>query len=155
LTNILDGRSLPVYGDGSNIRDWLYVGDHAAGIGAVLDRGKPGETYNIGGNNEWANLDIVRLLCSALDQRFAADATLAERFPHSPCAQGRSAETLIEFVEDRAGHDWRYAIDASKIERELGFSPAETFETGIAKTIDWYLAREDWWRPLLSRRDLA
>jgi len=114
-----------------------------------------GETYNIGGNNEWANIDIVRLLCRALDARFAADTSLAERFPASPCARGESADSLITFVEDRAGHDWRYAIDASKIERELGFSPAETFETGIAKTLDWYLDREDWWRPLLERSALA
>ncbi len=148
LTNILDGRPLPVYGDGSNIRDWLYVGDHARGISRVIEAGDPGETYNIGGNNEWANIAIVELLCDLLDTRFADDPELAQRFPASPAARGE-ARTLITFVEDRAGHDWRYAIDASKIERELGFTPAETFETGIARTIDWYLANEAWWRPLL------
>jgi len=150
LTNILDGRPLPVYGDGTNIRDWLYVEDHARGIERVITDGQPGETYNIGGNNEWANIDIVNLLCVALDQRFSVDSTLAERFPDSPAAGGDSA-SLITYVDDRAGHDWRYAIDADKIERMLGFSPVETFETGIAKTLDWYLANEVWWRPLLKR----
>ena len=150
LTNILDGRPLPVYGDGSNIRDWLYVRDHARGIEQVLLHGTPGETYNIGGHNEWNNLDIVKLLCTLLNERFAGDSLLADHFPHSPAASGE-AESLITFVEDRAGHDWRYAIDAGKIQRELGFVPKETFETGIAKTVDWYLGHEHWWRPLLNR----
>ena len=148
LTRILDGRKLPVYGDGSNIRDWLYVTDHARGIATILESGAPGETYNIGGWNEWANLDIVKLLCREMDARFAAEVQLASRFPKAPQARGASADTLIEFVQDRAGHDWRYAIDAAKIERELGFRPQETFETGLAKTIDWYLDNESWWRPL-------
>ena len=151
LTNILDGLPLPIYGDGSNIRDWLYVRDHCEGIERVIERGTVGETYNIGGNNEWANLDIVKLLCRLVDEKFASNSGLAGRFTQSPAAFGESA-SLIQFVEDRAGHDWRYAIDASKIERELGFAPAETFETGIAKTLDWYLDNEDWWRPLLKRR---
>ena len=115
----------------------------------MLQGGTPGEVYNIGGQNEWANLDIVRLLCRVLDERFAADETLAERFPKAPAARGLSSENLIEFVTDRAGHDWRYAIDASKIESELGFVPEETFETGLSKTVDWYLDNEDWWRSLL------
>ena len=151
LTNILDGLPLPIYGDGSNIRDWLYVRDHCEGIERVIERGTVGENYNIGGNNEWANLDIVKLLCRLVDEKFASNSGLAGRFTQSPAASGESA-SLIQFVEDRAGHDWRYAIDASKIERELGFAPAETFETGIAKTLDWYLDNEDWWRPLLKRR---
>jgi dTDP-glucose 4,6-dehydratase len=150
ITRILDGGPLPVYGDGSNIRDWLYVGDHCQGIARVIEAGTVGETYNIGGNNEWANLDIVQLLCSMMDRRFAADPGLHDRFPQSPAVRGE-AHSLIQFVEDRAGHDWRYAIDASKIERELGFAPHETFETGIAKTLDWYLDNEQWWRPLLAR----
>ena len=151
LTNILNGRALPVYGDGSNIRDWLYVADHARGIERVIDAGEAGETYNIGGNNEWANLAIVELLCDHLDRRFAEQPELAGNYPASPAAAGES-RSLIRFVEDRAGHDWRYAIDASKVERTLGFTPLETFETGIAKTIDWYLANEGWWRPLLGDR---
>jgi len=149
LTNLLRGRALPVYGDGSNIRDWLYVEDHCRGIELVLQKGEVGDTYNIGGNNEWNNLDIVHLLCDQMDTRFAGTPGLADRFPDAPGAQGRSARELITFVEDRAGHDWRYAIDASKITRELGYKPRESFETGLERTLDWYLANEDWWRPLL------
>ena len=141
---------LPIYGDGSNIRDWLYVHDHACGIERVLIDGVVGETYNIGGNNEWTNNDIVHLLCKMVNERFAAEPELGARYPLSPAVRGE-AESLINYVDDRAGHDWRYAIDAGKIERELGFSPVETFETGMTKTLDWYLANEDWWRPLLSR----
>ena len=150
LTRILDSGPLPVYGDGSNIRDWLYVEDHARGIARILESGTVGEVYNIGGHNEWANLDIVRLLCQMMDERFAADEALAIRFPKAPQARGESAASLIEFVKDRAGHDWRYAIDATKIELDLGFTPQETFETGLAKTIDWYLNNEAWWRSLLQ-----
>lgn len=149
LTNILRGLPLPVYGDGSNIRDWLYVEDHCRGIELVLKGGTVGETYNIGGNNEWTNLDIVHLLCDRLDARFAAEPELASRYPDGPCARGESARTLIEFVTDRAGHDWRYAIDAGKIERELGYSPQESFASGLERTLDWYLANDSWWRPLL------
>ncbi|MEZ5570683.1 MAG: dTDP-glucose 4,6-dehydratase [Halioglobus sp.] len=149
LTNILRGLSLPVYGDGSNIRDWLYVEDHCRGIELVLLRGAVGETYNIGGNNEWTNLDIVHLLCDQMDARFAADPSLAQRFPCAPGATGKSARELITFVTDRAGHDWRYAIDASKISRELGYTPHESFVTGLHRTLDWYLSNEQWWRPLL------
>ncbi len=119
-------KPIPVYGNGSNIRDWLYVEDHCRGIDAVIRRGTPGETYNIGGCNEWANIDIARLICQLLDQRRPAHA------PH---------ERLISFVTDRPGHDWRYAIDADKIARALDWRPLETFQTGIAKTVDWYLAQ--------------
>jgi dTDP-glucose 4,6-dehydratase len=150
LTNILRGLPLPVYGDGSNIRDWLYVEDHCQGIEQVIKKGVVGETYNIGGNNEWRNLDIVELLCQRLDARFSADATLSQRYPDAPQASGGSARDLIQFVEDRAGHDWRYAIDASRISNELGYNPRESFETGIERTLDWFLANEDWWRPLLQ-----
>lgn len=150
LTNILGGLPLPVYGDGSNIRDWLYVEDHCRGIELVLQTGKVGEVYNIGGNNEWSNLAIVELLCDQLDQRFAADPELSLRFPLAPPVRGGSARDLIEFVEDRAGHDWRYAIDAGKIMGELGYAPHESFETGLQRTLDWYLSQEEWWRPLLK-----
>ncbi len=150
LTNILRGRALPIYGDGMNIRDWLHVEDHCRGISLVLQQGQVGDTYNIGGNNEWANIDIVQLLCDSIDARFAGDSRLAERYPQTPAASGGAARSLIEYVTDRAGHDRRYAIDAGKISRELGYDPHYSFETGIEATIDWYLDHEDWWRPLLS-----
>ncbi|MFT7288515.1 MAG: dTDP-glucose 4,6-dehydratase [Halieaceae bacterium] len=151
ITNILRGRPLPVYGDGSNIRDWLYVEDHCRGIDRVLTGGEVGESYNIGGNNEWNNLAIVQLLCVRLDARFAANGELAQHYPDAPGAQGAAAAELISFVEDRAGHDWRYAIDASRAMNELAYRPLETFETGIERTLDWFLANETWWRPLLQR----
>ena len=150
LTNILRGRPLPVYGDGMNIRDWLFVTDHCRGIELVLQGGRIGETYNIGGNNEWANIDIVELLCARIDARFAREPGLARRFPDAPAAKGAEATSLIEFVTDRAGHDRRYAIDAGKIMGELGYRPAHRFEEGIELTLDWFLENESWWRPLLS-----
>jgi dTDP-glucose 4,6-dehydratase len=149
LTNILRGRPLPVYGDGKNIRDWLFVEDHCRGIELVLEGGAPGETYNIGGNNEWTNIEIVKLLCNRMDALFAERPELAGRFPQAPAVSGGSAADLIEYVTDRAGHDRRYAIDASKITRELGYRPQHSFETGLDVTLDWYLDNESWWRPLL------
>ena len=130
IVNALAGKPLPVYGDGQQIRDWLYVTDHCSAIRAVLARGRLGETYNIGGWNEKANIDIVRTVCGLLD----------ELRPDSAGSYAR----LITYVKDRPGHDRRYAIDARKIERELGWRPAETFETGIRKTVEWYLANSDW-----------
>nr|VFK63962.1 MAG: dTDP-glucose 4,6-dehydratase [Candidatus Kentron sp. UNK]VFK70979.1 MAG: dTDP-glucose 4,6-dehydratase [Candidatus Kentron sp. UNK] len=150
ILDVLHGKPIPVYGDGSNIRDWLYVADHCRAIEQVIRYGEAGETYNIGGNNEWRNIDIARLLCRLLDDAFTHDSTLSIRFPDAPPASGDRSEELITFVEDRPGHDWRYAIDAAKAERELGFTPMERFETGIRKTIDWYLANEDWWRDVMS-----
>ncbi|MDA0805928.1 MAG: dTDP-glucose 4,6-dehydratase [Proteobacteria bacterium] len=150
MLNILGGKALPIYGDGSQIRDWLFVDDHNRGIERVIKAGRVGETYNIGGHNEWRNLDVVTLLCELFDARFAADPTLAMRFPDSPCAVGQSAKSLITFVTDRPGHDTRYAIDASKISDELGFVPAETFDSGLAKTVDWYLHNEEWWKAILD-----
>ena len=149
LTNILHDKPLPVYGDGKQIRDWLYVADHAKGIDLVLQSGKLGENYNIGGNNEWANIDIVKLLCNLLNKVFSDDASLHTRFPLAKSAINGSAENLIEFVTDRAGHDRRYAIDPSKSNDELGYVPTESFESGIEKTIQWYLNNEVWWKPLL------
>lgn len=130
IVNALAGKPLPVYGDGQQIRDWLYVTDHCSGIRAVLAGGKLGETYNIGGWNEQANIDIVRIVCALLDELRPDPAGKYER--------------LITYVKDRPGHDRRYAIDARKIERELGWRPAETFETGIRKTVQWYLDHPDW-----------
>ncbi len=150
LVNILDGKSLPVYGDGLNIRDWLYVEDHCRGIEQCILAGRVGETYNLGGNNEWTNIDIVRLLCRLMDERFRTDPQLSIRFPDSPSAKGSSSETLITFVRDRPGHDRRYAIDARKAERELDYRPRETFESGIEKTLTWYLENESWWRAVMD-----
>jgi dTDP-glucose 4,6-dehydratase len=150
LVNALEGKPLPVYGDGLNVRDWLYVEDHCRAVEQVLLRGRVGETYNVGGRNEWRNMEIVRLLCGLVDEVFAADPALAGRFPHAPAATGKPTGDLITFVPDRPGHDRRYAIDASKIERELGFCPLESFETGIRKTLAWYLANEPWWRAVMD-----
>ena len=150
ITNALRGLALPVYGDGSNIRDWLYVEDHARGIERVLEAGRVGETYNIGGVNEWTNIDIVRLVCASLDARFAADGALAERYPDCPTARGGRCAELVTHVRDRPGHDFRYAIDTAKIRDELGYAPATTFERGIERTIGWYLDNEPWWRSVLD-----
>lgn len=128
IVNALNNKELPVYGQGLNVRDWLYVGDHCSAIDVVLRKGSVGDVYNIGGENEWKNIDIVRLLLKHLGK----------------------PESLIRFVKDRPGHDLRYAIDASKIRRELGWSPSVTFDQGIAKTIDWYLANEAWWRKIID-----
>lgn len=152
ITNLLHGKNLPIYGDGQNIRDWLYVEDHCIGIDLILQQGVVGETYNIGGVNEWDNLSLVKLLCTKMDEAFAANPEYAKQYPQSFPANGKSCETAIEFVTDRAGHDRRYAIDADKIGQELGYKPSVTFEEGLAKTIHWFLDNENWWQPLLDRR---
>lgn len=136
IHNILKRRSLPVYGDGLNVRDWLHVKDHSAAIERVLKSGKPGEIFNVGGNNEWKNIDIVNLVCDLMDERLGR-------------APGES-RGLITFVKDRKGHDRRYAIDASKLKRDLGWEPGYTFERGIAETIDWYLANQAWVEEVVS-----
>jgi dTDP-glucose 4,6-dehydratase len=150
LLNILQGKPVPIYGDGQQIRDWLYVDDHSSGIDLVINQGRLGETYNIGGNNEWANIDTVNLLCETLDKCFVDDAQLAQRFPDSPCAKSTPSASLITYVEDRAGHDTRYAIDASKITDELGYLPQEDFASGMHKTVQWYLQNEAWWQAILD-----
>jgi dTDP-glucose 4,6-dehydratase len=152
LVKALNGERLPVYGRGLNVRDWLYVEDHCRAIDAVLAGGRVGRTYNVGGRNEWKNIDVVRLLCSSLDAHFKANPELASRFPNCPAARAQSVADLIEFVTDRPGHDWRYALDTTRIKNELGFLPQESFETGLAKTIRWYLDNEPWWRELLQRQ---
>ncbi len=136
ILNALEHKPLPVYGDGSNIRDWLFVEDHARALGVILAKGLPGHTYNVGGRNERANLDVVRQICAWVDRL-------------RPAATPR--HELIAFVTDRPGHDQRYAIDATKLETDLGWRARETFETGIEKTVRWYLDRGDWWQPLRQR----
>jgi dTDP-glucose 4,6-dehydratase len=152
VTNILNDKPLPVYGDGQQIRDWLYVEDHARGIELVLKKGRIGENYNIGGNNEWANIDIVKLVCKVMGEKFATNPELAKRFPNAKSAIDNNVEQLITYVTDRAGHDRRYAIDATKTNNELGYVPAESFETGFAKTLNWYLDNEAWWSELLTKK---
>lgn len=133
ILNALEGRDLPVYGDGSNVRDWLYVEDHARALSLIASEGRPGETYNVGGRNERTNLQVVEKICDELDRLVPADHPRRE---------------LIRFVTDRPGHDHRYAIDATKLETELGWRAQENFETGLAKTVRWYLDNADWWTPL-------
>jgi dTDP-glucose 4,6-dehydratase len=135
IINCLQGNPLPVYGKGENVRDWLFVGDHCDAIHTVLAKGEIGETYNIGGNNEIKNIDVVTIICSLLDEI-------------SPCENESSYSDLITFVKDRPGHDFRYAIDAGKIQNDLGWSPNESFETGIRKTIHWYLDNQNWWKAI-------
>lgn len=150
LTNILFNKHLPIYGDGKQIRDWLYVTDHARGIDLVIQRGRLGECYNIGGINEWTNIDIVNLICKLINEQFANDASLAERYSEAQAAIVSKSEELIVYVADRAGHDRRYAIDPKKSIAELSYEPIESFETGIRKTVEWYLNNQSWWEPLLK-----
>ncbi|MCG8552233.1 MAG: dTDP-glucose 4,6-dehydratase [Desulfobacterales bacterium] len=150
IINILFNKSLPIYGDGRQIRDWLYVDDHNRGVDLILEKGIPGQTYNIGGTNEWANIDIVHLICDLLLERFSTDKSLGERFSASPAALANHPNNLISHVKDRLGHDRRYAINAQKIQNDLGFLPEESFETGIRKTLTWFLNHQPWWNNLLS-----
>jgi len=151
LLNCLHGRSLPIYGDGMNVRDWLHVADHCNGIEKVLQVGRPGETYNIGGGQELPNLQVIEEICATVDRAFAQDPGLADRFPDAPAAKGEPSSGLKTFVTDRAGHDRRYAIDETKARTELGYAPRRSFAEGFAQTLAWYLANEDWWRALIER----
>jgi dTDP-glucose 4,6-dehydratase len=137
ITKALAGGPLPIYGDGLNVRDWLYVGDHCAAIRRVLQGGRPGETYNVGGNAERTNIAVVKTICALLDQRL-------------PLADGRARESLITYVSDRPGHDRRYAIDASKLKNELDWSPATTFEQGMVRTVEWYVGNQPWIQRVLD-----
>jgi dTDP-glucose 4,6-dehydratase len=137
ILNAIEGKPLPVYGQGTNVRDWLYVDDHARALILAAERGRPGETYAIGGHNERRNIDVVRAICALVDE-LAPNAALGPR------------ERLITYVTDRPGHDLRYAVDASKIERDLGWRPAETFESGLRKTVEWYLENQEWWQRVRS-----
>ena len=148
--NALHGQRLPVYGDGANVRDWLDVADHCAAIELILERGRVGETYNIGGGSELANLDLVRRLCAAVDEAFAVDPTLCRRFADARGGQGEASAALITHVADRAGHDQRYAIDDRKIRSELGYAPSGDFHKALAATLQWYLDNEAWWRTVMS-----
>lgn len=148
LLNALHGRALPIYGDGMNVRDWLHVEDHCHGIELVILNGRIGETYNVGGGQELPNLEVIAEICRTVDRAFANDPSLAARFTDAPAAKGQPTDSLKTFVTDRKGHDRRYAIDETKIRGELGYAPRRTFSEGFAETLAWYLANEDWWRPL-------
>ena len=138
IINCLGLKDLPVYGDGQNVRDWLYVDDHCSAIKTIYNKGKIGETYNIGGNNEIKNIDIVNTICIILDEL-------------KPSKNGKSYSDQIKFVKDRPGHDFRYAINTEKIQKELNWFPIESFKTGIKKTIEWYLENEEWWRMIQNK----
>jgi dTDP-glucose 4,6-dehydratase len=138
ILNCLAEKPLPVYGIGENVRDWLYVQDHCDAINMVIQKGTIGETYNVGGNNEIKNIQIVKDICTILDEV-------------KPAESGKSYHQLITFVKDRPGHDFRYAIDSTKIKQDLGWQPKDTFETGIKKTLDWYLNNSDWWQKIQNK----
>ncbi len=144
IVSAVDGKALPIYGDGSNVRDWIYVDDHCAGVLLALERGRPGEKYNLGGGNERTNLEVVDRICKILDQELPDNPALAGRAHHAE---------LKTFVQDRPGHDWRYAIDASKVSAELGWQADHDFESGLAETVRWYLDHRDWCRSVASESE--
>lgn len=150
ILNALHGKAIPIYGEGVNIRDWLYVADHCRGLDLVLNKGVPGQTYNIGGLSELNNLQLVTLICSSIDEIFSLEPEFSSRFPDCPAANGKQCDTLISFIKDRPGHDLRYAMDIHKARNELGFEPGESLHTGIKKTTRWYLENENWWRNVIN-----
>lgn len=150
VINALHGRNLPIYGDGMQVRDWLYVEDHCRGIELILQKGRAGETYNIGGGSELPNLVVIDKICAAIDEAFAADPSLGQRFPDAPAAQGRPTASLKTHVTDRPGHDRRYAINDTKARNELGYQAAHSFDVRFAETLRWYLDNEQWWRSVMD-----
>jgi len=150
IVNILEGQPLRIYGDGGNVRDWLYVKDHCRGIELILQRGRVGEVYNIGGRSELENIALVRDLCGVADQLFASTSDLRIRFPRAPAAYGAECKSLISFVKDRPGHDRRYAINCSKLVSELGFAPSVSIAAGLRSVFEWYLENEPWWRSVMN-----
>lgn len=152
LINALHGRPLPIYGDGEQRRDWLHVSDHCRAIEAIVERGTPGQVYNVGGDSELANLDLIDRLCATIDRAFEDDVQLAKAFPDSAAAKGQSSASLKTHIEDRLGHDRRYAIDDSKIAAELGFTRVHSIDDGLEQTVRWYLDNADWWRSVSARQ---
>ncbi|WP_245592790.1 dTDP-glucose 4,6-dehydratase [Advenella mimigardefordensis] len=151
LTSILHNKPIPVFGDGQQIRDWLYVLDHVRAIEAILAQGTPGDTWNVGARCELTNLQLIHALCQIMDQAFATRPALQQRFAQATAARAGNSASLIRYVQDRPGHDRRYAMDPTKIEQQLGFATSEPFDTGIVKTVDWFLDNEPWWRAALSQ----
>ena len=150
ILNALEGRALPIYGDGLNVRDWLHVEDHCAAIRMIIESSPPSRTWNVGGGTERTNISLVQELCSSIDAVFAQDASLKERFPKCPASRGARTVELITYVKDRPGHDRRYAIDSRQLERELGYTPRVTLAEGLRRTVEWFLDNEAWWRGVLS-----
>ncbi|MCP4204896.1 MAG: dTDP-glucose 4,6-dehydratase [bacterium] len=150
LVNLLDGKQVPVYGDGSNVRDWLHVADHCRGIERVLERGPVGRTYNLGSGRERTNLEVIRTLCRTVDEAFEADLELRTRFPESWPSRGSSCTEAVTFVKDRPGHDRRYAVDARRAAAELDFRPEIDFDRGLRQTVRWFLDNEAWWRDIMD-----
>lgn len=150
IVNALHGRPIPVYGDGQQVRDWLHVADHCVALDRIITGSVEGETFNVGGNAECVNLELVRMICTSIDARISADAALAARYPGCPAARGGTTASLVTHVTDRPGHDRRYAIDAAKLRAMLAFEPSHTIASGLARTVDWYLENEAWWRPIIG-----
>lgn len=150
IIHALKGKPLPIYGDGSNVRDWLHVSDHCEALIDVIENGRAGETYNVGGRNERSNREVVGLICDTIDRALAVDPSLAARFPSCPAASGKSCRSLIAYVTNRPGHDHRYAIDPTKLSAELGRHCSVGFEGGLSQTVHWYLSHETWWRDVVS-----
>jgi len=151
IINLLHGRPVPVYGDGKQVRDWLHVEDHCRAIESALMRGESGQVYNVGGNGETTNIEIVRQLCNFVDDCFVGNEGLSTAFPHAPYAQGRRSVGLITYVKDRLGHDRRYAVDYRKAEGDLGYSPSRQLAQGLRETVAWFIANKSWWLRLLSQ----
>ena len=150
IVNLLHGRALPIYGDGRNVRDWLHVSDHCRGIDLILQKGRAGEVYNIGGGVESENLKLVETLCAVADEALGSREDLRTRFPDSPAARGAKSSSLMQFVKDRPGHDRRYAIDCGKVERELGYEAQMSLDRGLRETFEWYVQNEWWWRAVMD-----
>jgi dTDP-glucose 4,6-dehydratase len=150
IVNAVRGKSLPVYGEGLNVRDWIHVLDHCRAVELVLRSSGAGALYNVGGRAERRNIDVVRTICAEVERAFADDRSLAGRFPDAPCARGARVADLITFVQDRPGHDFRYSVDDARIRNELGFGNETTFEAGIRSTVAWYLHNDSWWRAVLD-----
>jgi dTDP-glucose 4,6-dehydratase len=150
IVNLLHGRTLPIYGDGGNVRDWLHVSDHCRGIDLILGRGRPGEVYNIGGGVESENLKLVETLCAVADEAFQSRQEMCSRFPGCPAARGGASASLIQFVKDRPGHDRRYAIDCAKIQRELGYRAQVSLARGLRETFAWYVRNPWWWQGVMD-----
>ena len=151
ILNILHRKDIPIYGDGKNVRDWIYVENHCRGIDLILQNGKTGHSYNIGGSYEQRNIDAVESICRIIDEIFGDESEFMSDYPHAPLFNNSASLNLVTYIEDRLGRDWRYAMDIGKISNQLGFSPKESFDSGLRKTVQWYINNPSWWAPLLNQ----